>query len=83
MDTPSSERREQVTTERVVKCACYRLPMFVGVDVCRACEHHRGIVRVMPAANGMPDIHDVLCALPVHKRVEYMVRKETNDAAAE
>jgi len=50
--------------------------MFKTVEDCCACEHHQGVQKVRDEANGIPAIFDILCGLPVRRRVEYIVKDE-------
>lgn len=63
---------------QIVRCAKYNAPVSVSVETCKACEFHRGILMINEAVNGRPDVSDILCGVPVHRRVEYIVREVAN-----
>ena len=65
-------------TDFIVKCGRYPMTMFVKIADCRACSYHRGIVKINEAANDRPEVNDVLCGVPVHRRIEYIAREVDN-----
>jgi len=65
-------------TGQVVKCGKYAASLFVTIASCKICAHHRGLVEINEAVNGKPEVFDILCGLPVHRRVEYVVKEVDN-----
>lgn len=65
-------------TDFIVKCGKYPVSLFVNIRDCRACPQHKGIVKINEAVNGRPEVNDVLCGVPVHRRIECVVREATD-----
>ena len=74
------ENKKLLTLEGVVKCGRYVAGnMFVRLDDCEACPYYKGTHEIVKAVNGRPAVYDVLCGLPVHRRVEYVVEEEDSN----
>ena len=69
-------------TDFIVKCGRYPMTMFIRLSDCRACPHHKGIVKIHDAVNNITEVNDVLCGVPVHRRIEYVVQ-EANDGSSQ
>lgn len=70
-------------TGRIVKCGRYDMTMFIRLEDCERCKEHRGAVLIVQSVNGRPEEWDILCGIPVHRRVEYIATGESNDASTE
>ncbi len=81
-DTSGNEKKKQVEfLGKTVDCPLYRAVCFsIDLEDCEKCEHHRGVKKIT-AVDGV-DIFDVLCGLPMSRRVTQRVR-EVRDGGSE
>jgi len=57
-----------------VECPRYKaVCCHIEVSRCKECEHHRGVVKVTELRG--VEIRDVLCGLPVTKRITRVIRE--------
>lgn len=66
---------------KTVDCPLYRAMCFsIDLEECERCAHHRGVKKIT-VVSGV-DIFDVLCGLPMSRRVTQRVR-EVRDGGSE
>ena len=66
--------------EDIIDCPRHRAACFqIRLTACMECPYYKGI-EVITKVNGV-DIRDILCTLPVHRRVTRLIKEGVNHGA--
>ena len=71
------EKKAITFIEDIVDCPRYKAACFqIRLTACMECPYHKGI-EVITKVNGR-DIRDILCTLPVHRRITRLIEEGAN-----
>lgn len=79
---PEVKKQKQIEfKQKVVACPLYTgVPLLIPITECKVCPHHRGIEKVTEL-RGI-EVFDILCGLPVRRRVLDIVSEVKENGSA-
>ena len=61
----------------IVSCGLLKPQGFVPWSICEKCSHYGGGEKVFTGTNGLIDLYEITCKLPVRKRLERLAISES------